>query len=91
MFGLSISTVMGAHSADVLDALFSFLITSIDIKGKLQSFRRRYQVFYANVYLITYVLVSFFFAVEVMPSLTYILLEILCIVKNKTSILIPVQ
>lgn len=44
-----------------------------------------------NIYLITCVLVSFFSPAEVMPNLTYILLEILCMVKHKTSVLIPVQ
>lgn len=46
MFSLSISTVIGAHSADILDALFSFLVTSIDTKGKLHWFRQGSQVFY---------------------------------------------
>lgn len=46
MFGLSISTVIGAHSAVILDALFSFLVTSIDTKGQLHSFTQRFQVFY---------------------------------------------
>lgn len=92
MFGLSISTVIGAHSADILDALFSFPVTSIDTKGRLHSFRQRFQVFMDNIYLTTCVFVNFFFSIDkVMPNSAYILLEILCMVKNKTSILIPVQ
>lgn len=61
MFGLSISTVIGAHSADILDALFSFPVTSIDTKGRLHSFRQRFQVFMDNIYLTTCVFVNFFF------------------------------
>lgn len=48
MFGLSISTVIGAHSAVTLDALFSFLVTSIETKGQLHSFTQRFQVFYGQ-------------------------------------------
>lgn len=88
MFGLSISTVIGAPSAGILDALFSFLVTSIETKGKLHSFRQRFQVFYGSCVLDNLLLVSFFFFAveEVVPSLTYTLLEILCMVKNKTSV-----
>lgn len=47
MFGLKISTVTGASCAAVLDALFSFLVTSMDTRGKLHLFRQRFQVFCA--------------------------------------------
>lgn len=56
MFGLKISTVTGASGADILDAQFSFPVTSIDTSRRLNLFRQRFQVFYTS-YLLDYLCV----------------------------------
>lgn len=47
MFGLKISTVTGVSCAGILDALFSFPVTSTDTGGKLHLIGHRFQVFFA--------------------------------------------